>query len=685
MTAGASPEAVGSDPPLRKRRRTERYSASSGRSSPSLSNNPAASSSAASDTPATSVESAGEQPAQLQHFLDWTAAQGVTIDSRLDLRVDGDSIAWNISVHAGTDLPGDEVVVTIPKTAVISRKTSALAPQLRGKWLSYSPETVGLELALCLLYERCLGAKSKFEPFISVLPRLPVQLPMLREDTEDGNWRWIRGTETDRIDRRARYSFLAASFLPPTWPWDHDYGMSRTKALDYFYTIGIPVLKQSGLFSRAQRQHLDGLESAFLTAYTHVSSRDFIVDTHHGVGLVPVADLFNHTEDHNIQFESDQDVCEYCGVAFLTGHSQNECQDPDDEEHEDENFAQSEDEDELEDDDEDDVVMAKESASKMAANVQTSPASGSQSDGANNTDDNASTVDSEAESGPDTLDMRTRSLIRSGQEIYNTYGPLPNALLLTRYGFCLDTETDVERYTIDVRFPEERRAFLSSLSELAPQSDQLQDIFRDILADNFKLKTKPTAGGDEEVDDEDDDADAIEEYGSDLIDERNGLDTLYAVDDIFVSMRSQLGRLETTLCPLYRAKTLDEDLIDRDKVNPLFFDHRGRPSTVLFGLVFLIQHRLASGKLTASQDYISLFDKQAFHHTLESIIRLQTARLDQLFISRRVEQAMELLHSISNGVPYIVKACISHAYQEHAALRAGLGQLQDLLSMQVSA
>ncbi len=108
--------------------------------------------------------------------------------------------------------------------------------------------------------------------------------------------------------------------------------MSLARITAYFHTTGIAVLGRTPLFDETQKQHLDGLENAFLTAYTHVSSRDFIVDTWHGVGLVPVADLFNHAAGdegeeggsggNGVQFESDQDVCQFCGTAFLTGHEE---------------------------------------------------------------------------------------------------------------------------------------------------------------------------------------------------------------------------------------------------------------------------------------------------------------------------------------------------------------------------
>ena len=44
-----------------------------------------------------------------------------------------------------------------------------------------------------------------------------------------------------------------------------------------------------------------------------------------------------------------------------------------------------------------------------------------------------------------TVDMRVLHPAEAGDELYNTYGPLSNAELLLRYGFCLEDETRFER------------------------------------------------------------------------------------------------------------------------------------------------------------------------------------------------------------------------------------------------
>ncbi|KAJ9477152.1 Ribosomal lysine N-methyltransferase 3 [Pseudozyma hubeiensis] len=652
-------------PRVAKRQRTQRSSSELQSRSSIASSAASTSSREDAETRSTSCSSAPttrSQPPRLKRFLSWCQSQGLHINSSLDLRYSGDSISWSIAVHADSPIDNDVVVATIPKSAVLSRKTSALSSVLNGKWLSDSHETVGLELALCLLYERCLGSASKFEPFISILPRLPVSLPFLRETTDDTSaWRWISGTEADRIDHRASLSYHLSTSTP--WPYSHDYGMSKAKALDYFFSTGIPILARSKLFDATQRQHLDGLEGAFLTAYTHVSSRDFIVDTYHGVGLVPVADLFNHAEVHTVQFESDQDVCELCGTAFLTGHEEEMCR-----------FGTGAEEGVISDEDEqgeDDAEPELDTQSQV-------------DDGDNEGAETASATAKDDDSGEgeapedhvDTLDMRTLSSHARGAEMYNTYGPLTNALLLTRYGFCLDTETDMERFTVDLRFPLERKAFFQAfLSEPASTFKSIHEVsaaFDELLsriADRF-----PRSG--EEYEDEDEET---EDMDPALRTEGVAIDALHQLDQLLPS--SQEDWL-SYFCPLYaiipdRPEAIDEDLVDRDQIHPLFISSTGRTSLPLFLLTFLLHGRKMSSALPTHLSDLKL-DCDHVQRTLRTLHRFWSGRLTQLYINDQVEVALQRLED--HRVEYVEKACIQHAYQEYAATQAAIASLQDLLS-----
>lgn len=642
-----------SNPPF-KRRRTSRLSAQT----PSRSSS-ASDASSSSSTTATSIASTSSHkrtshpPARLSNFLTWCEAQGLTIAPSLDLRYSGNDVEWSISVHSSSLIPTDTVIATIPKSAVLSRRTSALSPLLKGKWLSDSPETVGLELALCLLYERLLGPSSAFYPFLSILPRLPVPLPFLTDLP------WLEGTEASRIDSRASYCYLSSS-TSSSWNYSHDYGMCTPKALAYFHDIAIPVLKKSKLFDRTQREHLDALEDKFLTAYTVVSSRDFIVDAWHGVGLVPVADLFNHSEGHTVQFESDQEVCESCGEALLTGHEEEVCRfggsEDDLEEQSDAEEGEGMEEAEGDEDGSEPSVNEQNDGEEEAVEeVDKSVTDSGLEDAAEEDEEDALDL----EDYIDTLDMRTLTPHAAGSEMYNTYGPLPNALLLTRYGFCLDTETDFERYTVDLRFPSERRAFLSALlSSGFTHIAEVEKTFGKVLglvAARFPIEVE-----------EDEEAEARSV-------ESTALDTLFNLDTLL----PEQSWTSAALCPLFtKPSAIDEDLVDRDHIHPLFIDSTGRTSRVLFALTYLIHHLRLKPK--SSLDSLSTIHQATKESALRTLHTFWNSRLDKLSITGRLEEALQHL-SPDFPSPYIEKACIQHAYQEYAALKSALASNEDLL------
>lgn len=62
----------------------------------------------------------------------------------------------------------------------------------------------------------------------------------------------------------------------------------------------------------------------FRRAYTIVSSRAFWVDAYHGLALVPIADAFNHSEEHHVHLETDWEVCRVCGVLEACPHDSDE-------------------------------------------------------------------------------------------------------------------------------------------------------------------------------------------------------------------------------------------------------------------------------------------------------------------------------------------------------------------------
>ena len=101
-----------------------------------------------------------------------------------------------------------KTVCQVPKTALLSHRTSSLANLLpREEWLDQTPHSV-LSLALCVLHEFRLGNESPFWVYLQCLPRDTIPLPAFWsiEDVggEDGQLAldMLRGTEAERDMRR---------------------------------------------------------------------------------------------------------------------------------------------------------------------------------------------------------------------------------------------------------------------------------------------------------------------------------------------------------------------------------------------------------------------------------------------------------------------------------------------------
>lgn len=134
----------------------------------------------------------------------------------------------------------------------------------------------------------------------------------------------------------------------------------------------------------------------FFSAKTLVSSRSFQIDSYHGSGMVPLADLFNHKTD-----------CEH--VHFT---SASDASGSDDYQDNDQSDASADDQSTIE-------------------NPSSSP-SGSR---AKNED----------------LEMIIVRDVNEGEEVYNTYGTMGNAALLHRYGFTeLDNQYDIVNIDLEL-------------------------------------------------------------------------------------------------------------------------------------------------------------------------------------------------------------------------------------------
>ncbi|WOK94608.1 hypothetical protein Cni_G03313 [Canna indica] len=287
---------------------------------------------------------------RLRTFKRWMRSHGIDCSDALEFEDAGD--AGGISVKALCDMTEGDLVATIPKSACLTIRTSGACDMIESAGLA-GP----LGLAVALMYERSLGSASPWDGYLQLLPErecVPIVWSLQEIDT------FLSGTELHKAMKQDK-TFLYEDWKESIQPlvlsgnWEID--------LDSF-----------------------GVEKYF-SAKSLVSSRSFQIDSYHGCGMVPLADLFNHKTgaEH---------------VHFTSGSSPSSS------------------------DDEGDDDVTDESGEEESSVV--------------NSDDSSSAEENTA------LEMIIVRNVEAGSEVFNTYGSMGNAALLHRYGFTeLDNQFDI--------------------------------------------------------------------------------------------------------------------------------------------------------------------------------------------------------------------------------------------------
>ncbi|TQD74954.1 hypothetical protein C1H46_039513 [Malus baccata] len=302
-----------------------------------------------------SRQSSSSNSRRVRAFKRWMKQEGIECSDALDLRDDGATAGGvGISVRAVGDLKEGDVVARIPKLACLTIRTAAAAAEPEAaEALENEEELVGL--AVALMYERSLGERSRWAPYLELLSEEEAAaLPLVWSAQEVE--RLLQGTELEAATVKAERSDMRKQWKESVEPL-------------------LLMLLNSNSSNSFQFQD-------YLVARTFISSRSFQIDDYHGIGMVPLADLFNHktaAED----------------VHLMTSPQSSQS-------------------------DSDTPQQTTESASAP------SDASGEEEEDDEDEDD-------------DDLEMTMVKDVKLGAEVFNTYGPLGNAALLHRYGF---TEPD---------------------------------------------------------------------------------------------------------------------------------------------------------------------------------------------------------------------------------------------------
>lgn len=207
-------------------------------------------------------------------FLAFCHANNVLFDSQL---VEIRSSGLSHSIHAVKALKEGDVLCSIPKEAILSVRTTAIADIIE-------QEEIGgiIGLSVAVMYEQSLGVASPFHAYIASLPSVQ-SIPYF----------W----------NQADVSELAGTDLA------NELVDLESDLQDDYRTIISPLLEKYPQLNPESMQF-----THFMKVVSWCTSRAFDVDAYHNESLVPFADLFNHkTCGENVHFTSDADVCPFCG------------------------------------------------------------------------------------------------------------------------------------------------------------------------------------------------------------------------------------------------------------------------------------------------------------------------------------------------------------------------------------
>ncbi|KAJ1728489.1 hypothetical protein LPJ61_004008 [Coemansia biformis] len=345
--------------------------------------------------------------------------------------------ADGFGVVAQRDLIEEEPLVVIPKSAVISPATSALANVFEDEELGG-----GLALTIAVMYELALGTASPWHGYLQSLPRC-ADIPLVW-DAESR--KWLAGTDVAKCVTKDEENL------------HDDFGVLQRLIADH-----------PAMFRSQNGISWDSF-ACFLDVSSLVSSRAFMVDDYRGNSMVPFADIFNHlSAGANVHIESEEAVCMMCGKEYgcehLEASDDSDADDTDEESGGDgsgseagswaedsdgsDGDGEEDDEDESEGEGEQMPALIDENGDPVCSVGPGSASAGARGDGASDDDDDDEASMSDEEYMMDgTLDMVVFKPCKAGREVFNTYGDHGSAYLLHRYGFC-DANNPFDSVSID--------------------------------------------------------------------------------------------------------------------------------------------------------------------------------------------------------------------------------------------
>jgi hypothetical protein len=259
-------------------------------------------------------------------------------------------------------------VASIPKLACFSHQTSSLkflncnfSSLISTLPLNHQPV---IQLTIHLTHELSLQSTSTWYPYLNLIAQpehTQPQLIHLQVNHIPEIQSWLQGTEIEQLLNNG----LIISF-------------SQLQNIHNSFNLAYPW-------------------SLFLKAFIIVSSRAFQIDNFHQLALVPIADLFDHSDQPDVEMISEDLVCDQCGASQECIHDSEDLQ------------AQPSKSPPENNEDTVELVSIHPLVLPVINQLQSTH-----------------------------LDTEDEDIISTSPIVYNTYGKLSNARLLAEYGFMID-------------------------------------------------------------------------------------------------------------------------------------------------------------------------------------------------------------------------------------------------------
>jgi hypothetical protein len=394
-------------------------------------------------------------------FDAWLSSQHVWYNrALLDLRRDSSSSSSApCAIYARSNIREGDLLARVPKSAVLSRHTSACASLLERQRLGG-----GLALAVAVMCELLRGEQSRWHGYLRTLPwetgeaGVPALWVTKSEEEEGEGGRGGNGGNTHHTPAERALVGTEAQGLARKDAGDvaRDYRTIVEPAL-----VGTPSRMRAWLEAVGARKGGGGDNdpalplpslALFRRAASLVSSRAFRVDAWHGDAMVAVADAFNHKAS-----------CVSLGEGYVVGELQEQQEEEEKEEEETRRRRKGAPHDD--DEEEQAIQQQQQQQQRPASSVQSSAPpeawrrwglplrleiaiisddeeeeEGEDEDEEDEDDgDDKTELVAAAPSScfPGVLRIVAASDVPAGREVHNTYGELGNLDLVRKYGFCL--------------------------------------------------------------------------------------------------------------------------------------------------------------------------------------------------------------------------------------------------------